>query len=667
MNIARAQFLKTGASKWSMKISALLLLAILAGIVSAQTPNDHMISAISWNVADPSLIAVGYDDGVIEIIDATTNTIQNLLQFDPRPILALRWSHDGNFLASSSYSGQTTIGIWDMNSYQPSSLLIELEDRPVLSLEFNTSSNELLTVDTDHGLRIWDVTNGSLLGNPLAPGLSMVAINLQSSQLVTAAVSPIFVRWDLSAGYHGVEFSQLADNGISALDQEILALTWNQAGTRVATGQRNGILRIWDTSTSPIFAVSELHTNDERVVDYDISAVRDVTFLNNDAEVATISADGQVRSWDVATEQLLLNYNLGQSITAAEFSPDGALIAYGTTSGSKLSISSILRRPLLADSNIVPEQSGHEYQISAISWNVSDPSLIAVGYDDGVIEIIDATTNTIQNLLQFDLRPIRALRWSHDGALLASSSYSGQTTTIGIWNMNAPQSNPLLIELENWPVSSLEFNTSNDELLTVDTYHGLRIWDVTSGSLLGNPPPSGLQKLAINLQSNELITAAGSPIFVRWDLSAGYRGVEFSQLADNGIPVLDQVITALTWNQAGTRVATGQLNGLLRNWDTSTSPIVTVSVLQANDETEIHYTVSAVSDVTFLNNDAQVATISADGQVRSWNVVTEQRLLDYNLGQSIIAAEFSPDGALIAYGTTSGSGLSISATSNMGE
>jgi WD40 repeat protein len=209
----------------------------------------------------------------------------------------------------------------------------------VLSLEFNTSSDELLTVDTDYGLRIWDVTNGSLLGNPLPPGLSTVAINLQSNQLITAAVSPIFVRWDLSTGYHGVEFSELADNGISALDQEILALTWNHAGTRVATGQRNGILRIWDTSTSPIVTVSELQANDESEIDYYISAVRDVTFLNNDTEVATISADGQVRSWNVATEQLLLDYSLGQSITAAEFSPDGALITYGTTGGSTLTIS----------------------------------------------------------------------------------------------------------------------------------------------------------------------------------------------------------------------------------------------------------------------------------------------------------------------------------------
>jgi WD40 repeat protein len=292
--------------------------------------------------------------------------------------------------------------------------------------------------------------------------------------------------------------------------------------------------------------------------------------------------------------------------------------------------------------------------------------LIAVGYDDGIIEIIDATTNTIQNLLQFDLRPILALRWSHDGALLASSSYSGGAATVGIWDMGLPQPIPLLTELGYWPVWSLEFNASSDELLTVDN-DGLRIWDVTNGSLLGNPPLGGLETVAINLQTNQLITASGSPIFVRYDLSAGYRGVEFSQLAENGVSAFDQSISALTWNQAGTRVATGQLNGLLRIWDTSTSPIVTVSVLQANDETEIHYTVSAVSDVTFLNNDAEVATISADGQVRSWNVVTEQRLLDYNLGQSIIAAEFSPDGALIAYGTTSGSGLSISATSNMGE
>ena len=262
-------------------------------------------------------------------------------------------------------------------------------------------------------------------------------------------------------------------------------------------------------------------------------------------------------------------------------------------------------------------------------------------------------SNEVEEIFQIDTRPIRALSWSHEGNFLASSSYSGQNTTIAIWDVSDVGSNPILIELGSEVVTSLEFNSQNTELITVDVFDGLRVWDIFDGSLLYNDPLASLE-MAIHISSNQLVTAPLSPIFVLWDLSSGYRSVEISQLSANGISATDQAITAMTWNSASTHVATGQHNGVTRIWDTSTSPIVTIHVFEANDADVVDWDVSAVRDVTFLNDDREVATISSNGRLRSWNLLTEQVLIDDDLGQLITVAEFSLDGIRLAYGTASG-------------
>ncbi|MBN1679662.1 MAG: SH3 domain-containing protein [Anaerolineae bacterium] len=124
-----------------------------------------------------------------------------------------------------------------------------------------------------------------------------------------------------------VPFSAITSANASAVEQiealtahggSVTAVDFNATGTILASGSRDGTVRLWDTYTS-----TELATlvHDDR-----ISAI---VFSPNSAQIATVTQGGTVRLWDAGSGVEIATFTNNAEAGALAFSPDGSRIAVG--------------------------------------------------------------------------------------------------------------------------------------------------------------------------------------------------------------------------------------------------------------------------------------------------------------------------------------------------
>lgn len=104
----------------------------------------------------------------------------------------------------------------------------------------------------------------------------------------------------------------------------VTAVAYSPDGLRIASGSRDGALRIWGVSTA-ICVVGPLRAHTEKI--------DSVTFSPNGRWIVSRSKDGVVHLWD-ATSGDLEHHAVIDSSSATAFSPDGLLCASGFGDGT---------------------------------------------------------------------------------------------------------------------------------------------------------------------------------------------------------------------------------------------------------------------------------------------------------------------------------------------
>jgi WD40 repeat protein/tetratricopeptide (TPR) repeat protein len=304
-------------------------------------------------------VATAAADGTAQVWDPATG--QPLLANPPRhadAVTAVRFGPDGKRLLTAS--SDRTAQVWDADTGLPVGRPVQ-HAGAVLTAEFSPDGRFFLTAGEDNTVRVWDAATGHPATPPFRSNAIPVAAAFSPNgyQVLVAAQNRIARLWDLvtpadsdtpvpagptapdggNGGVHSV-FSPGRELLVSlgsgqavrvrrAADHEpvtpplrtgaaVTAAGFNPDGSRLATGDRDGNVMVWDARDGkPLWDKSGRHA----------SRVLRVVFAPFGDVLATGSDDNTVGVWDAATGRAKVPpIRVGASVHRVEFGLGGAVL-----------------------------------------------------------------------------------------------------------------------------------------------------------------------------------------------------------------------------------------------------------------------------------------------------------------------------------------------------
>ena len=245
------------------------------------------------------------------------------------------------------------------------------------------------------------------------------------------------------------------------------SIIWSPSGYRMASGNANGTVTIWDVTTQSQFTTLSGHT----------AGVNAVAWRSDGAYLASGGSDNTIVVWETNGWQPVNTLTAAGSVTALAFNPSGTTLASAGADGSIIFWDMTSFQPI--------GQLQASDSVNAIAWK-PDGSQIAYGANDGSVNIYNVSTQ--QPFFNFSVGgAATALTWSLDGARLAVGSSDSTAMiyeTIG-WSTVA-----VLIG-HSQTITSIAYSPNGITIATGSEDGELKLWDAFSGSEMPPALPAG--------------------------------------------------------------------------------------------------------------------------------------------------------------------------------
>jgi WD40 repeat protein len=506
----------------------------------------------------------------------------------------------------------------------------------VADFSLSPDGNFLLSVSTAHKAQIWDVHNGSLVGElPHRANVTKAVFSDDGKTVITscgdlsesapAAAWGEVQRWETST-------RQPIGRPIAVTGSMVIDLAVSPNSRTIMTATDKHATQFWQTDTGEPYGPPEFHGD----------AVDLIGFTSSGSHALATSG---VRAllWsekeDFVSSRPLLHFG---AVYKAVFSPDGQHVLTADEKGARL-------------------------------WEVES------GMQDGKLMSHDATNSAV----------ITAA-FAPDGLSLATAGIEG---TVRIWSVssNEPVLTPLRPQIA---VAVLAFSLDGSLLVTCAVDQTVQLWEVASGRAVGPPMfqtgdslltivmnsdrktfvtggasdrayvrtiPAGLtarqtfphQSDALLLRGQLLspdgqtavVQGASENIVQLWDTATGRaRGSPLTH--EKRDPKKSSTVRYVTFSQDGRDVLTGALDGTLRIWETSSGRARGAPLLHEES-----------IDKILVCPQNRVVAVAQGSSVRIWGLESRKSTGVELRHQSYVRdIAFSPDGSLILTGSDDNTG-----------
>jgi WD40 repeat protein/serine/threonine protein kinase/DNA-binding XRE family transcriptional regulator len=275
--------------------------------------------------ADGRQMLVSVGESLVQVYDVASRRLVGELTH-PNEVWSLAISTDGRTAATGDQQG--TIRIWNLSD---GTLAREWQahEADVMGIDISPDGQRLLSVSADNSAKYWDIATEELLytrsqgnwlwGGDISPdGRRIVAVDDNATLWLWDAATGTEVRRYL--GQYGilyeVQFSP-DSRSILALGEDGTVRVYEVApqslpqfvdhpfgvmsaaiapdSSSVVTGDRTGVLRLWDARTGQKRWEQQAHTRD----------IVGVLYLHGGTQVLTTSTDDTMRLWDAASGDLI--------------------------------------------------------------------------------------------------------------------------------------------------------------------------------------------------------------------------------------------------------------------------------------------------------------------------------------------------------------------------
>ncbi len=270
----------------------------------------------------------------------------------------LAFSADGKFLASAGYD--KTVRVWDLSTGKVKRVLTghtawvpSVACHPKDALVASGSGDKTILVQRyNRKTKPIEIREHN--------GVNAVAFSPDGEFIAAGGFRGGLRLWHVRSGDWRRSFK--------GHESDVYAVAFSPDGKLLASGSADKTIRLWKVATGKTVRVLTGHTD----------WVLSLTFSPDGRILRSVGREGALRTWDVATGKDLRTLRVTDKVRAADFSPDGTLIAVSSGRRVKLleaTTGKVLRR--------FPEQPK---KVTAVVFSPDGRSL-AWGCNDATIQV----------------------------------------------------------------------------------------------------------------------------------------------------------------------------------------------------------------------------------------------------------------------------------------
>ncbi len=445
-----------------------------------------------------------------------------------RDVRCLALSGDGKFLAAGRRSG--AVDLYDVSKGEESVRVAAMarHDGSVSSLAFSPLAPagehevmKLITASFDGTLRLWKVPTMEDVGPPFTGHVGRVfcvAFSGDRQSVVSGGADRRAILWNAS--------QHVAQTGRTESAEVTFSIAFSPDGVFEANGYADGTTALWKRSLADWGKSSRVVLRSETVA---ADRFPILTFSGDSTRLATFSADGKLRVYDLAKAgtdgmpPMIFELEVttpadAKKVKAMGLSRDGDRVGLGVAENgmAQIFLWKVATREPLFPEPIVNEIDGVMY---ALEFS-PDGRHIATGGDGerAVLWKIDGGAKpTSLAFPEFHTGIIRAIAFSPNGKMLATTS--GDNTLI-LWDtakgirLSAPLTG------HHAPVVVAAFSPDGRFLASGSDDHSVILWDVATrqatGQLTGHT--DSVRALAFSRDSKRLYTGSWGADSCSWEL-----------------------------------------------------------------------------------------------------------------------------------------------------
>ncbi|KAI9508815.1 WD40-repeat-containing domain protein, partial [Russula earlei] len=273
------------------------------------------------------------------------------------------------------------------------------------------------------------------------------------------------------------------------------AVTWTPEGRRILTGSTSGEFTAWNGLTFNFETILQAHD----------TAIRALTFNHAGTYIASADQSGIVKYFQPNMNNLTAWPAHREAVRGLSFSPDDARFATASDD-------STVRVWSFAESREERVLTGHGWDVKCVEWHPT-MGLLVSGSKDNLVKFWDPRTGTALTTLHQHKNTIQALAWAPHGNLLASAS---RDQTVRVFDIRSMKEWAVLRGHKK-EVCSLAWHPVHPILVSGGSEGAILHWDLSSptagtpASIFPTPPSASATSHHGGASPSALVLSAPAP------------------------------------------------------------------------------------------------------------------------------------------------------------
>ena len=405
----------------------------------------------------------------------------------------------------------------------------------------------------------------------------------------------------------------------------VYSVDFSPGGKILASASADGTIRLWNVTTGRQFGEPLTGGTGE---------VNSVAFSPNGRVLASGSDDRAIRLWNVATGREIGKPLTGGTgpINSVAFSPNGKIVAGGSADHT------IRLWNVATDTETGKPLTGDTGPINSVAFSPNGKTL-ASGSADHTIRFWDTATGAeIGAPLTGGTKAVNSVAFSPNGQTLASG---GSDYTVRLWDVATGRQIGAALTGHTGLVNSVAFSHNGALLASGSNDDTVRLWAVPRSRQVGGTLTGAVKSVAFSPNGKVLAGGSADHTIRLWNVATR---------TEIGKPLTGDTgpINSVAFSPNGKTLASGSTDHTIRLWNVAT-------------RTEIGKPLTgdtyAVVTVGFSHNGTILASGSDDYTVRLWNVATGRQIGSPLTGdtEAVDSVAFSPSSQIVASGGADGS------------